>query len=160
MKKLVVVCVFLLAVAETGLARYNPKYDDYVTREDMMGFVKEAVAYAKIYGKRDALNEFKDKEGLFNRGELYIYAYDFNCVVLSHGSNPRLIGKDLSLLEDIRGTKIIKKMVEKIRRRGKGWLKFYWFHPKTKRITPKLGYFERIDSGWWLGSGIYYNEEQ
>ena len=57
----------------------------------MVNFVKEAVAFAKIYGKQDALMEYKDKHGLFVRGELYIYAYDLNCKVLSHGS-PRRSG--------------------------------------------------------------------
>ncbi len=139
-------------------ARYNPNYDRYITREDLVGFVKEAVYFAKIYGKKAALKEYKDKQGLFVRGELYIYAYDLNSKVLSHGSNPGLIGKDLSLLEDTQGTKIIQVMVEKIKFKGKGWLKFYWFHPITKRITPKLGYFEKVGEDWWIGSGIYLAE--
>ncbi|MBU2510086.1 cache domain-containing protein [bacterium] len=158
MKALIGILAIIILTTSTGYARYNPKYDRYITKEDLVGFVKEAVFFAKIYGKKAALREYKDKEGLFNRGELYIYAYDLDCKVLSHGSNPGLIGKDLSLLEDTQGTRIIRVMVEKIKYKGNGWLKFFWFHPTTKRITPKLGYFEKVEDDWWVGSGIYLDE--
>jgi cytochrome c len=156
---LAVLVVVLVVLSNTAFARYNPKYDKYVTKEDMSNFVKEAVAFAKIYGKETALREYMDKKGLFNRGELYIYAYDLNCIVLSHGASPNLIGRDLSMLQDTNGTRIIKNMVNKIIKDGKGWLRFYWFHPKTKMITPKLGYFEKVENDWWLGSGIYTNAQ-
>ena len=62
------------------------------------------------------------------------------------------------MLQDSRGTRIIREMVDEIQLKGKGWLKFFWFHPKTKKITPKLGYFEKVDDSWWVGSGIYLSE--
>ncbi len=155
MKKIFSIILLIILGTSIGYSRYNPKYDRKITEEDLQNFVKEAVAYAKIYGKQDACNEFKDKDGLFNRGELYIYAYDFNGICLSHGSNPNLIGKDLSQLKDPNGIRIIYEMIKILQRDGAGWLKFYWFHPINKRITPKLGYFEKVDSTWWLGSGIY-----
>jgi len=158
MKVLTGMLAILIFLTSTGYARYNPKYDRYITKQDLVGIVKEAVFFAKIYGKKVALREYKDKQGLFNRGELYIYAYDLKCKVLSHGANAGLIGKDLSLLEDTQGTKILQEMLTKIKLKGNGWLKFYWFHPITKRITPKLGYFEKVDDDWWLGSGIYLEE--
>ncbi|MBU3916181.1 cache domain-containing protein [bacterium] len=158
MKKLIGLLAIIILTSSTGQARYNPKYDRYITKENLVGFVKEAVYYAKIYGKKAALDEYKDKNGLFVRGELYIYAYDQKCRVLSHGANPDLIGKDLSMLEDSRGTLFIKEMVKQIDHKGKGWLKFFWFHPATKRITPKLGYFEKVDNTWWIGSGIYLDQ--
>ena len=157
MKKVFGLMLVILLFSNAAYARYNPKYDRYVTKEDMMNFVKEAVAFAHIYGKKTALREFMDKDSLFKRGELYIYAYDLDCVVLSHGDNPSLVGKNLTLLKDTKGTAIIKEMVDKVKKDGKGWLKYYWFHPVTKMITPKLGYFEKIDNDWWLGSGIYTN---
>lgn len=155
MKRLFALLIILFVSSNIVFARYNPKYDKYITKEDMSNFVKEAVAFAKIYGKETALREYMDKKGLFNRGELYIYAYDLNCIVLSHGASPKLIGKDLSMLQDTNGTKIIKNMVDQVKKNGKGWLRFYWFHPKTKMITPKLGYFEKVEGDWWIGSGIY-----
>ncbi len=158
MKKLIGLLTIIILTSSTGFARYNPRYDREIKKEDLVGFVKEAVYFAKIYGKKTALKEYKDKNGLFVRGELYIYAYDKKSRVLSHGSNPGLIGKDLSMLEDSRGTLIIKEMIKRINHKGKGWLKFFWFHPTTKRITPKLGYFEKVDNKWWIGSGIYLDQ--
>jgi cytochrome c len=45
--------------------------------------------------------------------------------------------------------------VKIVKSKGKGWIKYKWFHPKTKRIEPKLGYVQRVDNSWWIGSGIY-----
>jgi cytochrome c len=155
MKKIFSILFIIIIFGTDGISRYNPKYDKTVTEQDMVNFVKEAISFAKIYGKKEALEEFKDKDGLFNRGELYIYAYDMDCVVLSHGSNSNLIGKNISMLKDPKGMLILQEMIKKIKSEGKGFLKFYWFHPITKRIEQKYGYFEKVDSDWWLGSGIY-----
>jgi cytochrome c len=155
MKKLLSILILILFFGTDGISRYNPKHDKVITEEDLVNFVKEAVAFVKIYGKKCALDEFKDTEGLFNRGELYIYAYNMDGVVLSIGLNQSLIGKDMSMLKDPKGELIIQEMLKKVKSDGKGWLKYYWFHPVTKRITPKYGYFEKVDTNWWLGSGIY-----
>ena len=120
--------------------------------------MKEAVAYIYIYGKKDALKEFSDKNGIFNRGELYIFAYDFNCIVLAHGANPKWVGNDFTELKDPTGKKVVKEMAAMAKRKGKGWVKYKWFHPKTKRITPKLSYVHKINNKLWIGTGIYNPE--
>lgn len=147
--------VLLVAVSGWGTSRYRPGSDECCTRDQLVCFVKEAVSFAKIYGKREALKEFKDSNGLFHRGELYIYAYDLKGRVISHGENPSLVGKNLWNLKDPNGVFIIQKMIRKVKARGKGWLHFYWFHPISKKIMKKVGYFERVDRNWWLGSGYY-----
>ncbi|MCP4294716.1 MAG: hypothetical protein GY786_03835 [Proteobacteria bacterium] len=155
MKKVFETLVILLFFIGAAEARYNPRYDEYITKNNVKNFVKEAVAFAHIYGKKVALKEYKDKKGLFNRGELYIYAYDNEGIVLSHGANAAIIGRNLSQLKDTNGTKIIQRMIEKLKSQGEGWLRYYWFHPKTHMITPKLGYFEKVNENWWVGSGSY-----
>ncbi|HNX23714.1 MAG TPA: cache domain-containing protein [Spirochaetota bacterium] len=146
--------IFLSAVL-FSFPRYNPEIHSEITKDQLRGFVEECKAFAEIYGKKEALLEIKKKNGLFQRGELYIYAYDFNCVVLSHGLNTGLIGSDLSNLKDPTGKRIISEMVNILKTKQNGWLKFHWFHPQSGEVKPKLGYFTKVDNTWWIGSGIY-----
>ncbi len=147
--------IVLLSASLFSFPRYDPAKHSEITKQQLKGFVEECKAFARIYGKKEALLEIKKKNGVFQRGELYIYAYDFKGVVLSHGLNIGLIGSDLSHLKDPNGKRIIHEMMSVLRSKEKGWLKFHWFHPKSSEVKPKLGYFTRVDRTWWIGSGIY-----
>lgn len=80
-----------------------------VTKEQMVKFVEEAVAYVKEVGREAALKEFSNPKGKFVRekGELYIYAYDFKCVCQAHGFTPDLVGRDLTEKKDSHGLLVI-----------------------------------------------------
>lgn len=157
-RAVLILIVLFFSITGWGTTRYRPGSEECCTRDQLVCFVKEAAAFARIYGKREALREFKTSTGLFHRGELYIYAYDFRGRVLSHGENPSLVGKNLWNLKDPNGVRIIQEMIKRLKRKGKGWLEFYWFHPISKKIMKKVGYFERINGSWWLGSGYYVIE--
>jgi branched-chain amino acid transport system substrate-binding protein len=124
------------------------------TREDVVAIVKEAVAYAKANGKEKALAEFSNPKGLFNRGELYIFAYDFNGNVIAHGGNKAFIGQNLINMKDPNGVMVIQELIKQAKK-GRGWLDYMWDNPQTKKVEPKAGYVMKVDDTWWLGSGIY-----
>ena len=69
-----------------------PPEGQYTSNETLVAFVEDAVAYVQENGKEGALEEFNNPEGLFIRGELYIYAYDFNGTTLAHPVNPEKVG--------------------------------------------------------------------
>ena len=125
------------------------------TKAQLEAFVKEAATYAKTQGKAKALAEFSNTKGKFVRGELYIFAYDFNGKVLAHGAKPKLVGLNLRSLKDAKGVYVIQELM-KVAQTGSGFLKYYWENPQTKKVMPKLGYVVKMDDNWWLGSGIYY----
>ncbi len=125
-------------------------------RQEVVAFVQEAVAYAQANGKEAALAEFSDPNGSFKRGELYIYAYDFNGNVIAHGGDVTLIGKNLIDYEDPNGVKVIQGLIE-VARGGQGWFPYTWNNPQSGKQEPKLGYVMKVDDTWWLGSGTYGN---
>jgi len=127
-----------------------------VSREQMVKFVDEAAAYVKQVGKEAALKEFSNPKGKFVRAgdELYIYAYDFNCVCLAHGYTPELVGNDLTDKKDNAGLLVIQKLRD-MAKEGKGFMEFGWNDPATGKEGRKLGYVIKIDQTLWLGSGIY-----
>jgi signal transduction histidine kinase len=125
------------------------------TNETMIAFVREAVAYADANGKDAALAEFNRANGSFVRGELYIYAYDFNGTTIAHPFNPEKIGVNRLNETDAHGNYFIKDLRDAARN-GTGFVEFYYINPvHNMTVEKKLGYVEKVDDSWWLGSGIY-----
>ena len=125
------------------------------TRDEVVGFVKEAVAFAKANGKEAALKEFTKRDGKFVRGELYIYAYDFTGTVISHGGQPDLVGQNLIDMKDPNGVMVIQELIKLAKGNG-GWLDYAWPNPlHGNAVEPKAGYVLKVDDTWFLGSGMY-----
>ena len=125
------------------------------SREELVAFVKEAVAYAKANGEEKALAEFDKRNGSFFRGELYIYAYDYNGTTIAHPVNPEKIGVNRLNEKDVYGNLFIKNLREAAYN-GSGFSEYYYVNPlHNNTIEKKLGYVENVDDQWWLGSGIY-----
>ena len=127
----------------------------YDREEEVVAFVKKAMDYAKLNGKKEALKEFMNRDGEFIEDELYIYAYDFNGTVISHGGQSELVGKNLISMTDTDGVQVIKELI-KLAKQGSGWLEYLWPNPEHgNKIESKVGYVMKIDSTWFLGSGVY-----
>jgi cytochrome c len=128
--------------------------EEAAIRQEVVAFVQEAVAYAQANGKEAALAEFSDPNGSFKRGELYIYAYDFDGNVIAHGGNAKLIGQNLIDYTDPNGVKVIQGLIE-VAEGGEGWFSYTWDNPQSGKQEPKQGYVMKVDDTWWLGSGTY-----
>jgi signal transduction histidine kinase len=139
--------------------RYLGTFDESqqvdVTPADVQAFVNKALAYAQTAGKEAALAAFTQKSGEFHQGQLYIYAYDFSGTVIAHGGDPTLVGKNLIDMTDPNGVHVIQELV-RLATQGGGWLYYTWPNPAHDSTEePKLGYVEKVDDTWFLGSGTY-----
>ncbi len=133
----------------------SPTSDGDPTQADVQAFVKKAVAYAKEHGKDAALAAFTAPGGEFHDGQLYIYAYDFTGTVIAHGGDAGLVGRNLIDMTDPNGVHVIQELV-RLARGGGGWLYYTWPNPQHDNAEePKLGYVEKVDDTWFLGSGTY-----
>ena len=125
------------------------------SREELVAFVRSAVAYAHTNTKENALLEFSNKNGSFVKGELYIYAYDFNGTTIAHQVNPEKIGINRLNEKDAYNNLFIKDL-RYAAYNGTGFSEDYYINPlHNNSVEKKLGYVEKIDDRWWLGSGIY-----
>jgi signal transduction histidine kinase len=121
----------------------------------LVSFVDSAVAYVKTNGKEKALAEFNNPNGSFVKGELYIYAYDFNGTTIAHPFNPEKIGVNRMNETDAQGGLFIKNLTD-MARNGTGFIQFAYINPThDNSVESKLGYVEKVDDTWYLGSGIY-----
>jgi polar amino acid transport system substrate-binding protein len=124
-------------------------------KTELVSFVESALAYAKENGKDKALDEFSNKTGSFVRGDLYIYAYDFNGTCLAHPFKPDWIGKNKLDVTDSNGVPSLRNTLN-VAKEGKGFTYFIFPNPAHgNRDEFKIAYAMKVDDNWFLGSGIY-----
>ncbi|MFZ6741861.1 cache domain-containing protein [Undibacterium sp. JH2W] len=145
--------IVLFGLVAGGTASANEK----ATEEQAVAFVKKGVEYYKKNGKEKALAAFSDPNGEFVKGELYFFVYGANGdgIVLAHGQNQKMIGKQLLDMKDVDGVYLIREANKiAVSPEGKGWVSYKWPNSITKALEAKKSYIERVGD-IWIGCGIY-----
>jgi hypothetical protein len=114
-------------------------------KEDAKYWVEQAKNFYKAAGKRIALAEFSNPNGMFIQGELYIYVLSARGTMLAHGVNEKFVGEEFLGLTDSDGKFFIREIVDLANEKGSGWVEYKWYHPVTKEWRPKIAYFEKVD---------------
>lgn len=138
------------ALAFTGSASAA----DQGTATEAEAMVKKGVAYAKANGKDKFLAEVNGGKGQFNDRDLYISVWSTKALVLAHGANAKLVGKDIIDLKDADGKPFMKEIVTKAAGSGTGWVDYKWVNPVSKEIQAKSAYFEKLDD-MIISTGYY-----
>ena len=113
-------------------------------RDDAKALVKQAAAYVKYQGKDKALAEISTPKGMFDKGELYVFAYDLHGVMLAHPKNPALIGQNLIAVPDSEGKLFRKAIVEMANSKGSGWVDYVYLNPETNKQEHKSTYLLKV----------------
>ena len=92
---------------------------------------------------------FDDKSG-------YFFVYDLKGDVLYMHIKKSLEGKNLYNYKDIKGTYIIRKIINYFKKYNQGFFEWYYIYPKTKRIEKKIGFAKVYRPlNIFIGSAIY-----
>jgi signal transduction histidine kinase len=140
MKKNIVVALITLLTglfSTAGLALAAGK-------DDAKSLVKHAAAFVKYQGKGKALAEISKPKGQFDKGELYVFAYDLQGVMVAHPKNPALIGKNLIDVPDNDGKLFRRDIVEKAKSKGSGWVDYMYLNPETNEVEHKTTYLQKV----------------
>lgn len=121
----------LLLVA--GLAVAAPK-------DGAMKMVHDAAAFLKAEGREKALQECNKADGKWVDGEMYVFAYDFQGVIVAHPKNPKLVGKNMLDVPDVDGKLFRKDIVQAAKAKGSGWVDYKYKNPETGKIEAKTTY--------------------
>jgi len=116
--------------------------------------VSKAISYYKVQGREKSLAEFSAPKGIFNSGELYIFAITVEGLVVAHGADATQIGRDYKEISDYEGERFFEEILDIANSKGSGVAHHWWINPSTKHIEPKTVYFEKIDD-IIIGSGVY-----
>lgn len=123
-------------------------------KQKVVSFVNEAVAYYQKNGEVKALATFNDKDGGFQRGELYIFIVDHSGNTLAH-INPKLVGKNVLNLKDSNQKPFIEEFIKVSKEKGEGWVEYFWTHPESKTVKAKISYIKRINPNYFISAGLY-----
>jgi len=123
-------------------------------KDEAKALVKKAAAFLKENGNEKAFAEISNQHGKFVKGELYVFVFDPKGVMLAHGANAKLIGKNLYDLKDPDGTYITRDILN-VAKKGGGWTPKYKFtNPTSKKIETKTTYAELVGD-LTIGCGVY-----
>jgi signal transduction histidine kinase len=148
-----------------GVGIYLMDVPKPITVADLADFVQGASAYAVTVGEQAALAEFQQKESPFSRENLYIYAYNYQGILLAHPYQADLVGTNRSGWTDVRGLPLIR-VGAAVASEGGGYVAYLYPAPAGGVIDekamdtyqPKIGYVYPVDPNWWIGSGIYFTD--
>lgn len=129
------------------------------SKEELAAFVEAAASFARVYGRDLATKDFMDLQGPFVRGDVYIFAADFNGTSLALPYLPSAVGTNRLDLQNSEGVRINRKMMS-IAQNGGGFFEYLWTNPISGETETKTSRVAKVDDGWWLGAGIYLEGEE
>jgi cytochrome c len=129
---------------------------DNGTREEAVAMVKRVQEKFKRDGAEAIFEAVISKDKAFNDRDLYPFIYTLDGVVVAHGANAAMVGKNLIDLKDPDGKFLIRELAVTAKGPGSGWVDYKWPNPITKLIENKSSYVERMGD-YFVGVGIYRN---
>ena len=117
--------------------------------------VEDAINYMQDAKIEDALLDFKKKEGHFHLKDLYLFVFDMDGNVLSHGAEEALIGKNMIDLKDSAGKYFVKDFIKLMKESNNGWIEYYWRNYETQKVEMKLTYLKKFNENIFIGCGAY-----
>ena len=115
---------------------------EFATKPEAEAMVKKGVAYAKANPRDKLYADINRKDGPFTDRDLYLVAYGRDGVVMAHGANPKMIGKNLMEIKDVDGKAFVKERVEMAKTRPSFWQEYKFTNPVSGKIEPKAMYCE------------------
>jgi serine phosphatase RsbU (regulator of sigma subunit) len=144
-------------------------YNESVTNPAIAYFSKTAdgkIIVAAEIGTRqivtDAMERSKAilRKMIYAEGQGYIFVNNLNSISVVHPFQPEIEGSDFSKVVDGKGKRFVPEMVEICKKRGRGYVYYYWpkyeTGLKTPPVTLKISYVRLFEPwGWVIGSGAY-----
>jgi len=137
-----VACISGLAALLSSLFSAPALAAEFATKAEAEAMVKKGVAYLKANPHEKTYAEINRKDGPFTDRDLYLVAYGRDGVVMAHGANPKMLGKNLMEIKDVDGKAFVKERVEMAKTKPSFWQEYKFTNPVSGKIEPKAMYCE------------------
>jgi cytochrome c len=150
MKRIVALCVGLSLLAlQTGALAAGPD-------AECEALVEKCLALFKDKGKEAALAAINNPQGLYIKGDLYVFALSLENVMLAHPYDKSLRAINLTKVRDARGHRFFEKFGEIAASPGAGWVEYTWNKPGDVAPAAKRSYIKRVpNEDCYVGCGYY-----
>ena len=89
----------------------------------------------------------------------YFWINDLQDRMVMHPIRPEMDGKDLSQIKDSKGKRFFAEFVEVAKKKGDGFVEYYWPKPGSSEPVEKISYVKVLPEwGWIVGSGLYVGD--
>ncbi|MEW6663673.1 MAG: cache domain-containing protein [Thermodesulfobacteriota bacterium] len=140
--------IFFMSALFSGMAFAGAK-------EDTQALIEKGCDFIQKNGVERAVEAFKGPD--FQKGDLYMFVYDFKGNCLVQPVLPQIKGKNLWNLKTPSGKFIIQEQVE-LAQKGGGWIEYDWMHETKKVLMTKVSYVMPVKGmEAYVGCG-FYNE--
>jgi cytochrome c len=147
-------CVRGAAVAAALLVAAPGFASEEFTPQAVTQFVDKAADFYKANGREKTLAELSARNGRFQKGDVYVFAYDLDGAVIAHPINPKLIGKNLLDVPDVDGKFFRKEILQTATVKGSGWVDYRYRNSENGKTEPKTTYVRKVGD-IILACGIY-----
>lgn len=134
------------AIALLVVGANVPALASGATKEEATAMVGKATVYIKEVGPEKAYAEFSVKDGKWTDRDLYVVVYNIDGTVLAHGSNIKLVGKQLMDVTDVDGKYYIRDRMALAAKKVDFWQGYKFVNPVTKKIEPKQMFCHPVDN--------------
>jgi signal transduction histidine kinase len=136
----------LLTLLLAGVVSVSAMAQDHGTKDEAKAMISAALAHVKKAGNEQAFKDFTSDKANWTKKDLYVFVMDLKGVVLAHGANEKLVGKNLIELKDQNGKLFAREFIEVGTSKGEGWVDYDWTSPVTKKVEGKSTFVKRIPS--------------
>lgn len=126
----------------------------FASLDDARVMVEKGEAYFRAHGMEKALQAFNDPKGEFVKGELYLFVYDPNYVVIAHPMNPKLVGISTLNVPDMDGKLWRQEARAKIEKEGWAQVDYKFKNPVSNAVEKKTSYLKKVGDVV-IGCGAY-----
>ncbi|MFH1985628.1 MAG: cache domain-containing protein [Pseudomonadota bacterium] len=89
----------------------------------------------------------------------YIFIDDWQGVVLAHGAQPELVGKNIWDHQDFNGVKVVQDLIAAAKTDEGDYVFYSWRKPDTGEERPKVSFSKGVsDWQWMVGTGVYIDD--
>ncbi len=126
-------------------------FDIEAKRREVEELVEKAsVAFEKSKTLEEIFNAIKvDPE--YHKGELYVFIYDFDCVLMASGQDSDNIWQNFSNYRDQFGSLVVRQLVQTAKKGG-GWFTYEWRGAIKVALVKKV---KKFGKEYVLGAGYY-----
>lgn len=134
----------LMTLVLAGIVSFGSMAQEHGTKDEAKAMANAALAHIKKVGNDQAFKDFTSDKANWTKKDLYVFTVDMKGIVLAHGANEKLIGKNLIELKDQNGKPFAREFIEVGSSKGEGWVDYDWAHPISKKVEGKSSYIKRI----------------
>jgi signal transduction histidine kinase/DNA-binding NarL/FixJ family response regulator len=154
-----------------GEGAYHHSWSTSGEKEDdilLLSYVKLFKPYGWILGatvsakdiETDTKKELLDDIAKVRYGKNgYIFIDDWQGVVLAHGAQPDLVGKNIWGYQDFNGVKVVQNLIAAAKTEKGDFVFYSWRKPDTGEERPKVSFSKGVnDWQWMVGTGVYIDD--